>query len=253
VRKQIVGLAIAAVGGILASATIANAADIRVLSSNAIKEAYLEFGPLFEKSSGHKLHTTWDGTANIMKKMRAGEQFDMVVLASPQLDELVKEGKIVAGSGVALVRSGIGVGIPLGAPKPDLSNSEAVKKALLAAKGVGYSTGPSGVFLESLFTRWGLADAIKAKVRKTPTGVPVGTLIVKGEVDIGFQQISEIMLFPGIQYVGEVPKDMQHITVFSGGVHAAAKQAEAARALLKFILSPAALPAIKHSGLEQGS
>lgn len=242
-----------ALGCIVGSVTMAGAADINVLSSNAIKEAYLEFAPLFEKSSGHKLKTTWHGTADILKKLRAGETFDLVIASTPTLNDMIKEGKVVAGSGVDLVRSGIGVAVPLGAPKPDLGSAEAVKKALLAAKGIGYSTGPSGVFLEGLFARWGIADAIKAKIRQPPTGVPVGSLIVKGDVDIGFQQVSEIMLYPGIQYVGPVPKDMQHVTVFSGGIHTAAKQPEAARALLKFILSPAALPFIKHSGMEQGS
>ena len=165
---------------------------------------------------------------------------------------MIKEDKVAAGSMSISCAPGIGVGVPNGAPKPDISSGEAIKKTLLAAKGIGYSTGPSGVFLEGLFKRWGISDADQGKLKRTSTGVPVGTLIVSGEVDIGFQQISEIMLYPGIQYVGPLPADMQHITVFSGGIHAAAKQPDAARALVKFILSPAALPFIKHSGLEQG-
>jgi molybdate transport system substrate-binding protein len=231
----------------------ADAAEIKVLASNAIKEAYVEFAPLFEKTSGHKLNTAWHGTNDILAKLRAGENFDLVIAATPALNLMVKESKVAAGSIVDLVRSGIGVGVPKGAPKPDISSGDAIRKHLLTAKGVGFSTGPSGVFLEGLFKKWGIYDQIKGKLKQTKTGVPVATLIVSGDVDIGFQQVSEIMLYPGIQYVGALPADIQHITVFSGGIHAAAKQPDAARALVKFILSPAALPHIKHAGLEQGS
>jgi len=230
----------------------AQAAEIRVLASNAIKEAYVEFAPLFEKSGGHKLNTTWDGTANILKRLRAGEVFDVVVLATPELNAMIGEGHIASGSGVDLVRSGVGAAVQVGAPRPDLSSGETIKARLLTAKGIGYSTGPSGVYLDGLFKRWGIADQIKDKLKRTPPGVPVGGLIAKGEADIGFQQVSELILYPGIQYVGPLPADIQQITTFSGGIHKAAKQPEAARALLMFIVSPAALPYIKKTGMEQG-
>jgi len=130
--------------------------------------------------------------------------------------------------------------------------SDAVKKALLAANAIGYSSGPSGVYLEGLFQRMGIADQIKAKLKRTAPGVPVGSLLASGEADIGMQQVSELLLFPGIQYVGPLPAEIQHITVFSGGIHTGAKEPDAAKALVKFITSPEALPAIKKSGLEQG-
>jgi molybdate transport system substrate-binding protein len=231
---------------------MANAAEIKVLSSNAIKEAYLEFSPHFEHTSGHKLVTVWNGTADILKKLQAGEVHDLIILATPSLEDMIKQGKIVAGSRVDLVKSGVGVAVRTGAAKPDISSSDTVKKALLGANGIGYSTGPSGVYLEGLFQRMGIADAVKAKLKRTQPGVPVGSLLVSGEADIGFQQVSELLLYPGIQYVGPLPADIQHITVFSGGIHVSAKEPEGAKALVKFITSPEALPAIKKSGMEPG-
>lgn len=226
--------------------------DISVISSQAIKEAYLAFQPEFERISGHKLNTTWKGTVDALKALRAGEVFDMAILVTPAMEAMLQENKIVRGSNVALVRSGVGIGVPLGAPKPDLSSVETVKRALVAAKkGVGYSSGPSGVYLQELFKRWGLSDQIKQT--QTPPGTPVGTLLAKGEVDIGFQQVSELMLYPGIQYVGPVPDEMQEISVFNGGVHSSAKQPEAARELIQWIASPVALPYINKTGMEQGA
>jgi molybdate transport system substrate-binding protein len=226
--------------------------EIKVISSQAIKEAYLAFAPEFERVSGHKLNTTWNGTIDALKKLRAGEIFDMAILVTPAMEAMLQEGKVVRGSNVPLVRSGVGIAVPPGAPKPDLSSVETVKRALLAAKnGVGYSSGPSGVYLQELFKRWGVADQIKQK--QTPPGTPVGTLIAKGEVDVGFQQVSELMLFPGIQYVGPVPDEMQEISVFNGGVCTSAKEPEAARELIRFITSSAALPYIKKTGMEQGA
>jgi molybdate transport system substrate-binding protein len=226
--------------------------EITVISSQAIKEAYLAFAPEFERMSGHNLNTTWNGTIDCLRKLRAGEVFDMMILVTPAMEEMIKEGKVVADSRVDLVRSEIAIAVPLGAPKPDLSSVDTVRRALLATKnGVGYSSGPSGVFLEDLFKRWGIADRIKTK--QTPPGTPVGTLLANGDVDIGFQQVSELLLYPGIQYVGPVPQEMQHVSVFAGGVHSRANHPDAACELIRFIVSPAALPFIKKTGMEQGA
>jgi len=252
-RGQSTTMAAAVIGGVFWSAAMANAAEIKVLSSQAIKEAYLAFAPEFERASGHKLNTTWNGTVDILKKLRAGEVFDMVVLVTSAMETMIKEGKIVANSRVDLVRSGIAIAVPVGAPKPDISTTDAVKRALLAAKGIGYSSGPSGVFLEGLFTRWGIADQVKPKIKQTPPGTPVGSLLARGDVDIGFQQVSELLLYPGIQYVGPVPQEMDTVSVFAAGVHTGATQPDAARELIKFIASPAALPFIKKTGMEQAA
>ena len=140
-----------------------SAAEIKVLSSQAIKEAYLAFAPEFERVSGHKLNTTWNGTVDILKKLRAGETFDMVIMVTPAMETMIKEGKIVGASRVDLVRSGIAIAVPAGAPKPDISSTDAVKRALLAAKGIGYSSGPSGVFMEGLFKKWGIWDQVSGE------------------------------------------------------------------------------------------
>jgi molybdate transport system substrate-binding protein len=166
---------------------------------------------------------------------------------------MIKEGKIVGTTRVDLVRSGIAIAVPQGAPKPDISTTDAVKRALLAAKGIGYSSGPSGVFLEGLFKRWGIWDQVAAKIKQTPPGTPVGSILARGDVDIGFQQVSELLLYPGIQYVGPVPKEMDTVSVFHGGVHTGATHPDAARELIRFIGSPAALPYIKKTGMEQGA
>jgi molybdate transport system substrate-binding protein len=238
--------------GVLLFAGAATAAEIKVLSSNAIKEAYLELVPGFERATEHKVATTWAGTVEIMKRMQAGETFDLIIMAGPSLDELVKLGKIVPGSRVDLVKSGVGVAVRAGAPKPDISSSDAVKKAVLAARSIGFTTGPSGVYLAGLFQRMGIADEIKPKLKQVPPGVPVGTIIASGEAEIGFQQVSELIHVAGIDYLGPLPADIQRITVFSGGIHTGAKQADAAKGLVKFLTAPAAVPVIKKHGLEPG-
>jgi molybdate transport system substrate-binding protein len=229
-----------------------NAAEIKVLASGAIKEAYLELIPKFEKASEHKVVTTWAGTVDIKKRMAAGEVFDLVIVASPELEAFIQEGKMVAGSRADLVRSGVGVAVRAGAPKPDIGSAEALKKALLAAKSIGYSTGPSGVYLASLFERMGIADAVKPKLKQTQPGVLVGSIIASGEAEIGFQQVSELIHVPGIDFIGPLPADVQKITVFSAGIHSGAKEPEAAKGLVKFLTAPAAAPVFKKHGLEPG-
>ena len=196
------------------------AAEVKVLASGAVKEAALELFPQFEKSSGNKVAVTWAGTVDIKKKIAAGEVFDLVIVASPELDAFAKDGKIVAGSKVDLVRSSVGVAVKAGAPKPDLKSGDDLKKALLAAKSVGYSTGPSGVYMQGLFEKMGIADEIKAKAKVTQPGrAGCDRSIRSGEAEIGFQQVSELIHEAGIDFLGPIPADVQNITVFSSGVH----------------------------------
>jgi molybdate transport system substrate-binding protein len=242
----------AALAGILIGTGMTQAADINVLASNALKEAYLELVPGFEKATEHKVATTWAGTNDIKKRMAADETYDLVIMAGPALDELIKQGKIVPGSRVDLAKSGVGVAVRAGAPKPDISSGDALKRALLAAKSIAYSSGPSGVYMEGLFRRLGIADEIKPKLKQTQPGNPVGEVIARGEAEIGFQQVSELLPIAGIDYIGPLPPDIQHITVFSGGIHTGAKQPDAAKALVKFITAPAAVPVIRKKGMEPG-
>jgi molybdate transport system substrate-binding protein len=223
---------------------------IAVLSSLATREAYLELVPQFEQSTGSKVTTTWAGTVDINKRMAAGEVFDLVISSNAAIGELTNQGKIVTGTGTVLAKAGIGIGVRKGAPRPDVATPDAFKRALIAAKTVGLSTGPSGVYLEKLFERLGLADAVKAKTKLVPSGGTVSTLLANGETEIGFQQISEIAHAEGVDYVGPLPADLQLISVFTAGVHSGAAHPDKAKALMNFLGTPASLAVMKKHGLE---
>jgi molybdate transport system substrate-binding protein len=243
---------IAAARGALLLPDVAGAVEIKVLSTQAPEEAYRELVPQFEKASGHKVTTIFTGTLDLQKRIGAGEMYDLIIMAGPAIDDFIKAGKIVAGTRVNIASSGVGVGVRAGAPKPDIGTTEAFKKALLAAKSIGYSTGPSGVYVTGLFQRLGIADAVKGKLKQTPTGVFVGSLLASGEAEIGVQQVSEMSHFPGVDYVGPLPADIQEITMFSSGIQVGAEQTEAAKDWIKFLTAPAAAPAFKSRGLEPG-
>jgi len=245
------GFIVAAAASLFLSG-MASAAEITVLASGATKEAYLELIPLFENGSAHKVVTTWSGTADIKKRIAAGEVYDLVIVGGSVIDAFIQQGKIVPGSRTDLMKSGIGMAVRVGAPKPDIRSSEGLKTTLLAAKSIGYSTGPSGVYMVSLFERMGIADQIKPKLKQVPSGVRIGSIIVNGEAEIGFQQISELIDAPGLDYIGPLPSDLQKITVFSAGIHSGAKEPEAAKALVKSLTAPAAAAVIKTHGMEPG-
>jgi molybdate transport system substrate-binding protein len=231
---------------------LANAVEIAVLSTQATEHAYRELVRQFEKAAGHTVKTTLTGTLDVKKRIAGGEPFDLLIMASPDIDIFIQSGTLVPGSRVDLAKSGVGMGVRAGAPKPDISSTEALKRTLLAAKSIGYSTGPSGNYILDLFERLGLADQIKPKLKQTPSGVFVGTIVANGEVELGFQQVSEMAHFAGVDYVGPLPAELQKITIFSSGIAAGAKQAEAARALVKFITSPDSREAFKKRGMEPG-
>jgi len=240
---------VAAASALLLSG-MAGAAEIKVVSTQATQEAYVELVAQFEKATGHTVTNVFSGTINVAKRLADGESYDLIIMSGPAIDEQIKLGKAVAGSRVDFASSGTGMAVRKGAAKPDVSSADALKKTLLAAKSIGYSTGPSGLYMLSVFEKLGIADQVKRKLKQTPSGVFVGTLIATGETEIGFQQISELVHFPGIDYVGPLPGDLQRMTMFSAAIHAGAKQADAARALAKFITAPAAAPVIKKHGLE---
>jgi molybdate transport system substrate-binding protein len=241
---------VAATAGLFLSVP-AIAAEIKVLAVGPVKEVYLdEIIPQFEKKSGHTVSTTWSGTADIKKRLAAGEVYDVVIVSGPDIDAFIKQGNMVAGSRIDLMKSGIGVGIRAGATKPDISSSEALKQTILAAKSIGYSTGPSGDYMATLFDRMGIADMVKSKIKQTPSGVRISTLIANGEAEIGFHQISEIIHEPGVDYLGPLPSDVQKTTVWSAGVHSRSSQPEAAKALIETLAAPASAPTIKKHGME---
>jgi molybdate transport system substrate-binding protein len=243
-------LSIATAALLLASA--AGAAEIKVLSTQATEEAYKELVPQFEKASGHKVTTVFTGTLGAMKRLSDGEAYDLLIMSRQSIDELAQSGKVVAGSRTDIAKSGVGVAVGKGKPKPDISTVDALKKSLLAAKSIGYSTGPSGIYVVTMFQKMGIADEIKTKLKQTPTGVFVGSTIASGEAEIGFQQVSELSFFPGIDYVGPIPAEVQLITIFSAGIPAGTKQADAAKALVSFITAPAAAVIFKKHALDPG-
>src|SRR5712691_6452634 len=165
---SIIAAAKLAAAGVVLASGMAQAAEIKVLSSAAFREAYLELVPAFERATEHKVATTWAGTNGIMERMKRGETTDLVIMSAQGIDQLVRDGKIVAGSRVDVARSGVGVAVRSGLPKPDIGSTEALKRALAAAKSVAYSTGPSGVYMEALFQRLGIADEIKPKLKVAP-------------------------------------------------------------------------------------
>jgi molybdate transport system substrate-binding protein len=217
------------------------------MASAAFREAFLELVPQFERASGHKVTTLWVPSVQMMTRLKGGETVDLVILSAASLDELVTAGIIARR--VDLARSGIGVAVRAGAPKPDISSGEAVKRAVLAAKSVVYSTGPSGIYLAGLFERMGIAGQVKAKLKQVQ-GEPAGGVVARGEAEIGFQQVSELLPVPGIDIVGPLPPDIQQITAFSAGLHVAATEADAAKALVQFLTAPAAAPVIRKKGME---
>jgi molybdate transport system substrate-binding protein len=229
---------------------IAQANEIKVLSSAALHEIGLELIPQFEKSSGHKVSVTWTGTAKIKQQIAAGEVFDLVIVGAPEVEKFIAEGKMVAGSRVDLARSGVGVAVKAGAAKPDISSGEAVKKAMLAAKSVAYSTGPSGVYVQALIAKLGIADEVNPKAKQTAPGTRVGQYLARGEAELGFQQISELIHEAGIDYLGPLPPDIQHYTNFSSGIGSGSKEQAAAKALQAFLSAPAAAGAIKKNGMD---
>jgi molybdate transport system substrate-binding protein len=227
-------------------------AEIKVLSSIATREAYHELVPQFERASGHQVATTWAGTVDIMKRMAAGEVHDLIVISSVELEELIKQGKVASGSRVDIAKSGIGVAVRAGAPRPDVGSAEALKRALLAAKTVGYTSGPSGVYMANLIERMAIAAEIRPKHRGVPSGGTIGTIIASGDCEIGFQQISELVHIKGIDYVGPLPPDVQRVTIFATGIPAGAPNPDGARALVKFLTTPASAAVIRKHGLETG-
>jgi molybdate transport system substrate-binding protein len=241
-----------ATAGALLLPGVAGAAEIRVLSTQATEEAYRELIPQFEKTSGHQVTTVFTGTLDANKRLAAGESYDLLIMAAASIDEHIKDGKVAQGSRVDVAKSGVGVGVKAGAPKPDISTTEALKKTLMSAKSIGYSTGPSGNYVIGLFQRLGLADEIKGKLKQTPTGVFVGSIIASGEAEIGFQQVSELSHFAGVDFIGPLPADIQQMTLFSSGILVGAKEADAAKALVKFVTAPTAAAAFKRRGMEPG-
>jgi molybdate transport system substrate-binding protein len=216
-----------------------SAAPLKLLSSMATREVLGELASRYQRATGQPVTAEAAGGVDVAKRVQLGEAVDIVILASNAIDRLMAEGKLLAGSRVDLVKSGIAIAVREGAPRPEIGTEEAVKRVVRAARNLSYSTGPSGAYLERMFARWGLLDEIRCRIVVPPPGVPVGTLIANGVVELGFQQLSELLNLSGVEVVGPLPPAIQTLTIFSGGVSANCGQPAAARALLDYLASSA--------------
>ncbi len=231
---------------------IAGAADIAVLAGGATRDVIEQLLPAFEKSTGHKVVATWSPAPMIRKRLAAGEVYDLVISTAPEIDAFIEQGKLAPGSRTGLMKTGVGVAVRAGAARPDIGSADALRSALLAAKSVGHSSGTSGEYVVSMIARLGIADQLKPKLRQAPPSVRVATLLANGEVELGIQQASEIMHEPGIDYLGPLPPELQKITLYAAGLPTAARQPEAAKALVKALSGPDAEAAIRKQGMEPG-
>ena len=224
-------------------------ARLRIISSMATKQVLAELVARFERTSSHRVSIESVGGVDAARRVHAGEAFDAVVLAANAIEQLIAAGRIVAGSRVDLVNSGVAVAVRAGGARPDIGTEDSLKRAVLAAPSIGFSTGPSGVQLAKLFERWGITEQIKGRIVQAPPGVPVGTLVAQGEVALGFQQLSELMNLAGIDLLGPLPAAVQIITTFSGGMPVTSTQADAVREMLTFMASPATSDVKRRNGM----
>lgn len=220
------------------------------ISSMATRQVLAELTAAYARRSGVEVAIESVGGVDAARRVQAGEGFDVVVLASDAIDKLIAAGKVASESKVDVVHSGVAVAVRRGAPRPDIGSEEAVRRAVLAAQTIGYSTGPSGVQLARLFERWGIAAAIAAKIVQAPPGVPVGALVARGEVELGFQQLSELLHVDGIELLGPLPPAIQIVTTFSAGRCTASAQPEAVRSLFDFLTSAAAADVKRRHGMD---
>jgi molybdate transport system substrate-binding protein len=232
----------------------ANAAELKVLSSIGMQGVLENLGPKFEQATGHKLMMAFDASGGVVKRVRAGESADIVVIPRQSVESLVKDGKAVAETVAVLAQSGIGLAIRKGAPKPDISSPEALKRTLLKAKSITYSNpehgGASGIHFAKVLNRLGIANEVKPKTVFLPKPGPVAVLVAKGEAEIAVHQVQELLMVPGVEVIGPLPGDLQDTIVFSAAVIAGTNDAEAGKALINFLRTPEAAAVIKTKGME---
>jgi molybdate transport system substrate-binding protein len=243
----LVGLAV------LSAAASIRAAEIKVLASNGVKEALNELAPAFEREAGHKLVIAFGLAAALKRQIEAGEAFDLAILPAAGLNDLAKQGKVEARGRAAIARSGVGIGIRKGARRPDIRTAQALKRTLLAADSITWAKeGQSGIYFAELLKRIGIAERMKPKIVPAASGVEVGQLVASGKVQLGVILVNELMAAPGVEVLGPLPPELQNYTVFHAGVGVGSKDSSAAKALIKFLTTPAAGAVFKAKGQEAG-
>jgi molybdate transport system substrate-binding protein len=226
-------------------------AEIAVLATTSLRQALKRLGPQFERASGYRLSYELGTSAPLKRRIDAGEAFDLAILVPAALDALIKEGKVMADTRTDIARSAIGVAVRAGEPKPLIGTAEALKGALLAARSISYSgEGASGKYFTGLLDRLGIGADVTPKLRPLPSGEAVAP-VAQGEVEMAVITLANIVGVPGVEIAGVLPRDMQHYTVYTAGVAAASRHAEAARALLALLIAPEATPAIEAAGMER--
>jgi molybdate transport system substrate-binding protein len=220
------------------------------ISSMATRQVLAELAAAYRARTGSEVVFESVGGVDAAKRVAAGEAFDLVVLASDAIDKLESAGHLRAGSKTDLVHSAVAIAVRAGAARPDIGSEEALKRTVLGARTLGYSTGPSGVALAKLFERWGIAETLKPRIVTPPPGVPVGSLIAQGAIELGFQQLSELIHVEGIDVIGPMPAEIPIVTTFSGAVSRASTRPDAARSVLEFMASPAGDEAKRRQGMD---
>ena len=226
------------------------APDLQLFTSNSTRAVMAELLPEFERATGTHVKASYDPALVMLKRIGDGETADLAILGQAAIDDLAAKGKIVPDSRRTLARCGVGIGVLAGAPKPDISTVDALKRALLAAKSICHTTrGASGIHFSGVIERLGIADEVKAKAVTNEGGL-IGELVVRGEAELAVQQVPELMAVPGIDLVGPLPQELQSISVVTAGIFAGSKQAAQARALLEFLATPASSRVFRAKGLE---
>ena len=228
----------------------ARAADLRIVAPNAVREVVTDAAERYERASGNRTVLSWSGSEAIAKRIGEGEVFDVVLNTPQNLDIFAKAGKIMPSTRRDFAKSGIGIAVRAGQPRLDVSNEEALRKALLDAKSIGISSGPSGRYVAELFQRLGVADKLQSKIKQPPSGTQIADLLSRGEVELGFQQISELQHARGVEYLGPMPVGLQSYTIWSGAVHSAAIDAAAGRTFLNTLTASDSATVIRNAGME---
>jgi len=230
----------------------ASSAEIKVLGTQSIQIIWNDVGPIFERSTGHKVTLTANLATATKKLIDAGERFDVAIATPPVIDQLIKEGKIIAATRTDVVRQGIGVAVRAGAPKPDIGTTEAVKRALLNAKSVAYlKTGATGQYMAQLVRRFGIAEQLQAKTLLPETDI-VGPMVARGEAELGLAGVATLIATSGVDVVGPLPAEIQFYGIFTGGISARGMSSDAGKEFIKFLTGPAAISVIKAKGMEPG-